>query len=74
MAKAKIEVNDHGPYNISGSFEIVDEEGHTFYTNGDVSLCRCGRSGDKPFCDGTHEEIGFHSEPRAHEHNLMVEV
>lgn len=71
MANAKIEVSDNGPYNISGSFEIVDADGNTFHTTGDVSLCRCGRSGEKPFCDGTHDAIGFKSEPRAHE---LVEV
>lgn len=28
-----------------------------------VTLCRCGHSGNKPLCDGTHREIGFREEP-----------
>lgn len=33
--------------------------GETFPERESYSLCRCGRSGDKPFCDGTHTSIGF---------------
>lgn len=45
----------------SGQTAWVDEEfdasGHE--TKGVVNLCRCGRSADKPFCDGTHRREGF---------------
>lgn len=67
-----IRIIDHGPYQVSGTFEIVDAEGNTFETKGDVSLCRCGRSENKPFCDSTHEEIDFNSKPRADKQ--LVEV
>ncbi|HLR09373.1 MAG TPA: CDGSH iron-sulfur domain-containing protein [Bacillota bacterium] len=65
MAEANIKVRDNGPYLITGSFEIVDAEGNTFETKKAVSLCRCGHSSNKPFCDGTHRKIGFESAPRA---------
>lgn len=63
--QVNINIEDDGPYNLSGSFELLDDEGNTFETEGPVSLCRCGYSGDKPFCDGTHEAIDFSSRPRA---------
>ncbi|MBM7646804.1 CDGSH-type Zn-finger protein [Scopulibacillus daqui] len=65
MAEANIKVNDNGPLVVTGSFDLVDAEGHAFETKKAVSLCRCGRSSNKPFCDGAHREIGFASAPRA---------
>lgn len=67
-----IEVKDNGPYQVRGSFKIVDAKGSTFEAENDISLCRCGHSDNKPFCDGTHDEIDFESAPRAEK--LMVEV
>lgn len=67
-----IQIKDNGPYQVSGSFEIIDAEGNVFKTEGDVSLCRCGRSKNKPFCDGTHKDIHFESRPRARKE--LVEV
>lgn len=70
--KTIIKVTDNGPYEVTGSFEIIDSHGNSFSKEGDISLCRCGYSENKPFCDGTHEEIEFKSKPRVNE--LMVEV
>jgi len=70
--KPTIKVEDNGPYQLKGSFEIIDEKGNAFEKKGDISLCRCGHSDNKPFCDGTHDEINFESAPRAEK--LMVEV
>lgn len=67
MEEAKIKTNDNGPYVVTGSFELVDAEGNRFETKKAVSLCRCGQSHNKPFCDGTHKEVGFESAPRADE-------
>ncbi len=67
-----IEVQDNGPYQIKGSFNLIDAKGNAYEVENDISLCRCGHSDNKPFCDGTHEEINFKSEPRAEK--LMVEV
>ncbi|KGP74424.1 CDGSH iron-sulfur domain-containing protein [Pontibacillus yanchengensis] len=52
---AKIQVKDNGSLFISGDFEIVDAEGNTFQTKKVCSLCRCGFSANKPFCDGSHK-------------------
>jgi len=65
MTESKIKVKDNGPYIVTGSFEVVDAEGNRFETKKAVSLCRCGYSSNKPFCDGTHKKIGFESAPRA---------
>lgn len=67
-----IKVTDDGPYIISGSFQMEDETGQLFEATEEVSLCRCGYSAEKPFCDGTHEEIEFESATRAND--LMIEV
>ncbi|MFZ6009408.1 MAG: CDGSH iron-sulfur domain-containing protein [Bacteroidota bacterium] len=57
MAKTKITVNSNGSLRVEGDFEIVDMEGNTYGLMGRelVSLCRCGRSANKPFCDGSHK-------------------
>ena len=54
----KITVRDNGPYVIDGEFQIVDAQGNEIPAI-KRSLCRCGGSTTKPFCDGTHSKIGF---------------
>ena len=56
MAKTKITVNSNGPLKIESDFEIVDKNGNVYNLAGRevVSLCRCGHSKNKPFCDGSH--------------------
>ena len=50
-----IKVRRDGPLKVTGPFRLVDPEGRPFEVDGDeVVLCRCGRSADKPFCDGSH--------------------
>jgi len=60
---AKITIRNNGPVRIEGDFEIVDQDGRPFDLAGrtTISLCRCGQSSNKPFCDGTHKECGFDS-------------
>jgi CDGSH-type Zn-finger protein len=57
MAATKITVNSNGSLKIEGDFEIVDAQGATYGLDGRtvVSLCRCGLSKNKPFCDGAHK-------------------
>lgn len=61
MSDASIKVNDNGPYVLRGSFIIVDADGNPIEREGTVALCRCGQSSNKPFCDGTHNKVGFES-------------
>lgn len=61
----KITVRQNGPYLVDmehGALELVDHEGNPIpLPEGKTkfSLCRCGASAKKPFCDGTHSRIGF---------------
>lgn len=45
-----------------GSGRILDDDGNEIEPFDSVSLCRCGASRSKPFCDGSHERVGFSSE------------
>ena len=70
---ARIRVGNNGPYWVSGGpmlttrTSILNAEGEpTDWASGadrptraSYVLCRCGHSGNKPFCDGTHAKIGF---------------
>ena len=63
MATTRITVMKNGSLSVEGDFEIVDVEGRPFGLAGRtrVTLCRCGQSGNKPFCDSTHKTCGFQS-------------
>lgn len=56
MSKTTLKVNNNGSLRIEGNFEIVDKDGNVYDLGGRdvVSLCRCGLSANKPFCDGSH--------------------
>ncbi len=69
MAEIKITVRKNGPYRVEapeGSIEMVDADGGVYDLSTKMkdgklafSLCRCGGSVNKPFCDGTHSKVGF---------------
>jgi CDGSH-type Zn-finger protein len=63
MAATRITVRPNGSYRVEGDFEVVDAQGKAFGLGGRtaISLCRCGHSNDKPFCDGSHKAAGFQS-------------
>ncbi|QQE72643.1 CDGSH iron-sulfur domain-containing protein [Brevibacillus composti] len=63
--KVTIKINDHGSIRVTGEVDLLDAEGNRFDVGNTFSLCRCGQSGTKPFCDGTHKKIEFDSAPRA---------
>ena len=48
-----------GPLLVSGGVRIFAADGNLLYEGEKAALCRCGRSGNKPFCDGTHKTVGF---------------
>lgn len=52
-------VEPNGPYVVRGGVRIVSEDGTVWEVRNRVTLCRCGASSNKPFCDGTHKQIGF---------------
>ena len=58
MAATKLIINNNGSVKVEGDFEIVDKDGNAYGLQGRtiVSLCRCGRSANKPFCDGSHKD------------------
>jgi CDGSH-type Zn-finger protein len=70
---AKIEVTKDGPYLVNGGVALAEQwietnaagesldyrEGKTYPTLQQYALCRCGQSGNKPFCDGTHKKVSF---------------
>ena len=64
-----ITVINNGPIRIEGEFSILDPEGHAFGLAGRtlISLCRCGQSQNKPFCDGSHGRTGFQDTVTARE-------
>ena len=69
----KIKILKDGPYQVSGNIPLEKEfsvpdnnndplswkKGEKCKTEGEYHLCRCGKSKNKPFCDGTHQKIGF---------------
>ncbi|HUM05175.1 MAG TPA: CDGSH iron-sulfur domain-containing protein [Terriglobales bacterium] len=64
MSQVKITVRPNGSYRVedpNGLIELVDANGNRYDLTGKpaYSLCRCGASTNKPFCDGTHSKIGF---------------
>ena len=64
---ADIKCRNNGPLLISGDFTIKDAEDNEFDLAGRkvISLCRCGHSDNKPFCDGTHSRSDFESQLKA---------
>jgi CDGSH-type Zn-finger protein len=58
MSSTKITVNNNGSLKVEGDFEIVDKNGNGYGLSGRevISICRCGLSKNKPFCDGSHKE------------------
>ena len=63
----KISLKPNGPLRVEGlptlddSVSLIDVDGTVFDLTGKpgIALCRCGASANKPFCDGSHNQIAF---------------
>ena len=58
-SKPKISPLEDGPLKVEGLGSLRDSRGEPVEVQGTIALCRCGASGNKPFCDGSHKEAGF---------------
>jgi CDGSH-type Zn-finger protein len=68
MEPVQIKTRHNGPYKITGPVRLLDADGNEYDLSKQgttVALCRCGGSTTKPFCDGTHSQIGFQAAERA---------
>lgn len=63
MAKIVIEAFKNGPIAVTGPATFINAAGdEQLLDRKRVSLCRCGASANKPFCDGSHAKVGFTAE------------
>lgn len=51
-----------GPIWVKGGIRIESADGKNYEIRNRVTLCRCGQSVNKPFCDGTHISTHFHDD------------
>lgn len=68
MEDVEITFTNHGPIRVAGrDIVLKDPSGRAFDLSGReaISLCRCGHSKNKPFCDGSHKAANFQSEVQA---------
>lgn len=49
----------NGPLVVTGNLEVISGTGRTIRKGTQLYLCRCGASGNKPYCDGSHKRVGF---------------
>jgi CDGSH-type Zn-finger protein len=72
MSATKLIVNNNGSLKVEGDFVLVDPQGNEYGLGGRtvISICRCGLSQNKPFCDGSHkghfehEAVAFELPPK----------
>lgn len=53
---AQIRVMKDGPLLVKGDCVLIDEDGTVLAKKGPFALCRCGRSRNRPYCDGSHKK------------------
>ncbi|MBL7817920.1 MAG: (4Fe-4S)-binding protein [Saprospiraceae bacterium] len=54
-----VEIVPNGPLLVYGNIVVKDKEGNETHKNKVTAFCRCGQSGNKPYCDGTHRKVDF---------------
>jgi CDGSH-type Zn-finger protein len=57
--KGTITIRPDGPYRVEGGVPLQGPEGKVYELKPAYSLCRCGQSKNKPYCDASHKECGF---------------
>jgi CDGSH-type Zn-finger protein len=57
--KVTMRVKPNGSIRVTGEVDFLDADGNVLETKTDFSLCRCGHSKEKPFCDGSHKAANF---------------
>ncbi|MDA0590012.1 MAG: CDGSH iron-sulfur domain-containing protein [Planctomycetota bacterium] len=67
MSEVTIRCRKDGPLIVTGPAKVTDTDGNEYDTSGkeNIALCRCGVSGNRPFCDGSHRASGFQSDDSA---------
>lgn len=58
-AETIVETVANGPLMVYGNVSVKDSTGTITRKNNATAFCRCGGSGNKPYCDGSHKKIGF---------------
>jgi CDGSH-type Zn-finger protein len=53
----------NGPLLVTNVERLLNSRGEGLHTSAEMALCRCGRSANKPYCDGTHARVGFTGAP-----------
>jgi CDGSH-type Zn-finger protein len=54
----EVQIQKKGPIRIKGYFTFRDSSGNVTTGEQELSICRCGGSKNKPWCDGTHNTTG----------------
>ncbi|MBD0849346.1 (4Fe-4S)-binding protein [Maribacter arenosus] len=54
-----VKCKPNGPLLVEGKLVITDNEGVEHVKENITAFCRCGASNNKPFCDGTHNKVGW---------------
>lgn len=57
-----VEVSKNGPLLVYGNIQVKGKDGVLVQKNKVTAFCRCGASGNKPYCDGSHRKINFRDE------------
>ena len=60
--RVTMRIKPTGSIRVTGTVDFVDADGNVIESKTDFSLCRCGHSKEKPYCDGSHREAGFTAE------------
>ena len=86
--KPKVKVSKNGPYLVLGNLPLAKviaivgkegepekwEKGKEFPRQEEYALCRCGKSKNKPYCDGTHERINFEGKETASQKEYLKQA